>query len=50
MTVDDSGAPIQMSFSGGISGRLNDVAASAAFEVSYDFTKIGESVDIPAPA
>ncbi len=50
MTVDDSGAPIEMSFSGGISGRFNDVAASAAFEVTYDFTKIGEPVHIPAPA
>jgi hypothetical protein len=50
MTVDDSGAPIEMSFSGAISGRFNEVAASAAFEVTYDFTKIGETVDIPSPA
>lgn len=49
MTVDDSGVPIEMSFSGGISGRFNDVAASAAFEVTYAFTRIGESVDIPTP-
>jgi len=50
MTVDDSGAPIEMSFSGGISGRFNDVAASAAFEVTYAFTNIGEPVHIPSPA
>jgi hypothetical protein len=50
MTVDDSGAPIEMSFTGGISGRFNDVAASAAIEVTYDFSEIGEPVEIPSPA
>ncbi len=50
LTVDDAGAPIEMSFSGGISGRFNDVGASAAFEVTYEFTKIGEPVEIPTPA
>jgi len=50
MTVDDAGAPIEMNFSGGISGRFQDVAASAAFEVVYEFTKIGEPVEIPVPA
>lgn len=49
MTVEDSGAPIEMSFSGGISGRHNDVGSSAAFEVTYQFTKIGEPVEIPTP-
>ena len=49
LTVADSGAPIQMSFSGGISGRYHDVGASAAFEITYDFTKIGQAVDIPPP-
>lgn len=50
MTVDDQGAPIQMDFSGGVSGRYQGVAATAAFEVAYEFTKIGESVEIPAPS
>lgn len=49
MTVDDAGAPIQMDFTGGISGRFQDVAASAAFEVAYEFTNIGEPVEIPTP-
>ena len=50
LTVGDSGTPIQMSFSGGISGRYQDVAATAAFEVSYEFDNVGEPVDIPSPA
>ena len=50
MTVDDSGAPIEMSFSGAISGRFNDVGGSAAFEVTYAFSEIGEPVEIPIPA
>ena len=49
MTVDDVGAPIQMDFTGGISGRFQDVAASAAFEVAYRFTKVGQPVEIPTP-
>ena len=49
MTVDDAGAPIQMDFTGGISGRFQDVATTAAFEVAYEFTKIGEPVEIPTP-
>jgi hypothetical protein len=49
MTVDDAGAPIEMNFTGGISGRYLDVAASAAFEVAYAFTEIGEPVEIPIP-
>jgi hypothetical protein len=49
MTVDDTGAPIEMNFTGGISGRYQDVAATAAFEVAYAFTKIGEPVEIPIP-
>jgi hypothetical protein len=50
LTVDDDGAPIQMDFSGGVSGRNQDVAASAAFEVTYAFSKIGEAVEIPTPS
>lgn len=50
MTVDDHGAPIQMDFSGGVSGLYQDVAATAAFEVAYTFTKIGEPVEIPTPS
>jgi hypothetical protein len=50
MTVDDQGAPIQMDFSGGVSGRYKDLAATAAFDVAYKFTKIGEPVEIPAPS
>jgi hypothetical protein len=50
LTVDDDGAPIQMDFSGGVSGRYQDVAASAAFEVTYAFSKIGEAVEIPTPS
>jgi hypothetical protein len=38
-----------MNFTGGISGRYQDVAATAAFEVAYAFTKIGEPVEIPIP-
>lgn len=47
LTVDDAGNPIEMDFSGGISGRYQDVAASAAFEVNYLFSAIGEPVAIP---
>lgn len=50
MTVDDQGAPIQMDFSGGVSGRFQGVVASAGFEVAYEFTKIGEPVEIPTPS
>lgn len=50
MTVEDSGAPIEMSFSGAISGRLNEVGGSAVFQVTYAFTNIGEPVEIPIPA
>lgn len=50
MTVDDRGAPIQMDFAGGVSGRYQGVAASAAFEVAYVFTRIGEAVEIPTPS
>lgn len=50
MTVDDQGTPIQLDFSGGISGRYQGVAATAAFEVAYEFTKIGEPVEIPTPS
>lgn len=49
MTVDDDGAPIEMSFTGGISGRYQDALASAAFEVGYEFLNIGEPVEIPTP-
>lgn len=49
LMVTDAGVPIEMKFSGAISGRLNDVGASAAFEVAYEFTKIGEPVVIPTP-
>jgi hypothetical protein len=50
MTVDDQGAPIQMDFSGGVSGRYQDLAATAAFDVAYQFTKIGVPVEIPTPS
>jgi hypothetical protein len=50
MTVDDAGVPIQMDFSGGISGRYQDVATTAAFEVAYEFSHVGEAVEIPIPA
>jgi hypothetical protein len=50
MTVDDQGAPIQMNFSGGVSGRYQDLAATAVFDVAYEFTKIGEPVEIPTPS
>jgi hypothetical protein len=50
LTVTDDGAPIEMSFSGAVSGRFNDVGASAAFEVTYEFTNVGEPVEIPVPA
>ena len=50
LMVTDAGVPIEMSFSGAISGRFEDVGASAAFEVTYDFTKVGEPVEIPVPA
>ncbi len=49
MTVDDQGVPIQMDFSGGVSGQFQGTPASAGFEVAYEFTKIGEPVEIPAP-
>ena len=50
LTVDDEGAPIEMNFSGGISGKYQDVSATAAFEIKYEFTKIGEAVEIPTPS
>lgn len=49
VTADDEGNPIGMDFSGGVSGRYQGVAASAAFEVSYAFTNVGEQVEIPTP-
>jgi hypothetical protein len=50
LTVDDAGAPIGMEFSGGVSGRYNGASATAAFQVAYQFSKIGEPVKIPSPA
>jgi hypothetical protein len=50
LTADDQGHPIEMSFSGGVSGRYQGVSASAAFEVSYEFSAIGEPVEIPSPS
>jgi len=50
MLVDDQGAPIEMNFSGGVSGRYQEVNATAAFEVAYEFTNIGEAVEIPTPS
>lgn len=50
MTVNDQGAPIGMSFTGGISGRYQGLAATTAFEVNYQFTKIGQAVEIPSPS
>ena len=50
VTADDQGNPIEMVFSGGVSGRFQDVAASAAFDVTYTFTNIGEPVEIPTPS
>lgn len=49
MTVNDQGAPIEMNFSGGVSGRYQGLAATAAFEVTYHFSRIGEAVEIPTP-
>ena len=50
LLVDDEGAPIEMNFSGGVSGKYQDVSATAAFEIKYEFTKIGEAVEIPTPS
>jgi hypothetical protein len=50
LTVDDEGAPIEMNFSGGVSGTYQQVSATAAFEITYVFTKIGEAVEIPTPS
>ena len=50
LMVSDRGEPISMAFSGAVSGRYQGVAASAAFEVNYEFTKIGEAVEIPSPS
>jgi hypothetical protein len=50
LTVDDAGTPIGMDFSGGVSGRYNGASATAAFQVAYQFSKIGEPVKIPSPA
>lgn len=49
LTVDDAGAPIEMNFTGGISGRYQGALASAAFEVTYTFSNVGEPVEIPTP-
>jgi hypothetical protein len=50
MLVDDEGAPIEMNFSGGVSGQYQGARATAAFEIKYEFTKIGEAVEIPTPS
>jgi hypothetical protein len=50
LMVNDQGEPISMDFTGGVSGRFQDVAASAAFDVNYEFTRIGEPVEIPSPS
>jgi hypothetical protein len=50
LMVNDQGEPISMDFTGGVSGRYQGLAASAAFEVNYEFSKIGEPVEIPSPS
>ena len=47
--VDDAGTPVRLEFHGGVSGQYQGVEASAAFDVAYDFTKVGEPVELPAP-
>jgi hypothetical protein len=50
LMVNDQGEPISMDFTGAVSGRYQGAVASAAFEVNYLFTKIGEAVEIPSPS
>ena len=33
-----------------ISGKYQGLAATTSFEVNYQFTKIGEAVEIPSPS
>jgi hypothetical protein len=50
LMVNDQGEPSSMDFSGAVSGRFQGAAASASFAVNYQFTKIGEAVEIPSPS
>jgi hypothetical protein len=49
IVVDDLGTPIRLDFRGGVSGRYGGQDASAAFDVTYEFTDVGEPVEIPTP-
>jgi hypothetical protein len=49
LMINDSGEPISMAFTGGVSGRYQGAAASAAFDVNYEFSNVGEPVEIPSP-
>jgi hypothetical protein len=47
--VGDSGAPVLMAFTGSMSGRFQGTDASIDYDVSYEFSDVGEPVDIPEP-
>jgi len=49
IVVDDQGVPDSLDFTGRVSGRYGDEVASVEFAVTYDFTDVGEPVELPAP-
>jgi len=49
IVVDDAGAPISMDFTGSMSGTFQRTPASVEFDVSYEFSDVGDPVNIPEP-
>ncbi len=47
IVVDDAGTPIRLDFRGGVSGQYQGQDASAAFDVTYQFSDVGEPMVIP---
>ena len=47
--VDDSGAPVLMEFTAALEGTYQRTDASMDFDVSYEFSDVGDPVDIPKP-
>jgi archaellum component FlaG (FlaF/FlaG flagellin family) len=47
--VDDSGAPVLMEFTAKMTGSYQRTQASMDFDVSYEFSDVGDPVDIPEP-
>lgn len=49
IVVDGSGAPVLMEFTAELTGTFQRTQASMDFDVSYEFSDVGDPVDIPEP-